>query len=145
MSTVYYIELETKLSIRDCANVFLKNVESELIRETHSRLTYRTKFFDFSIETLDANGDFMTGLELQTSTRISVFNHREDAFPASTKLFMKWVHASQESAALVIDWQHLQLLWKNGELIRNDNPDLWTDESISIIDIPYRDEKFAVL
>jgi hypothetical protein len=89
--------------------------------------------------------DFLTGLELQTSIRVSIFNHKIGFFPKLIKLFMEWVHALQENAALVYDWQYLQLLWKNGELIRNSDPDLWTDEALAIIDIPYRDEKFAVL
>jgi hypothetical protein len=145
MSTVYYVELETKLSLRDCADLFLKNLEYELLRETDSLLSYRTKFFDFTVNTLNKDADFIIGLDLKTSIRISIFNHREGSFPVLIKLFIQWVHASQENAALVYDWQYIHLLWKNGKLIRNSNPDLWTDEGVSMIDIPYKDEKLAVL
>jgi hypothetical protein len=47
MSTTYDIALETKLSLKDCANLFSRNLETELLRETDSLLSYRTKFSIF--------------------------------------------------------------------------------------------------
>jgi hypothetical protein len=142
MSTTFYIEIETELTLAECSKILLKDSTHELIRESSQKLAFRTAFLNFAVELLDIEESFSTSLGIKPSIRIAIFNFG-DNFPEVIEFFMQWVDASQDNAALLFDGLQVQILWKNQELIRNKEPDLWTEEAIAIIRKPYRDENFS--
>lgn len=150
MSYSRNIEIETGLSLLECKNILLKDiqhdVEREIVHENKQELLISTSHFQLWLETLDLDkGDIILadGLGLNSTVRIEIFEIRNTY--SLIKLFMQWVKSSNDAAVLIYQTDQVKLIWKDGELIRNDKPALWTDAMIAAIDVPYRDEKFEPL
>lgn len=149
MSILYYIELETEYSLKECKNILLNGFEHETIPTKPSEITAHTEYFVVSLEKVEnVEQSFSSQIGLKPTVTITIYRVRrshENTMPSIFQMFMRWVHKLNDNAIFLYEGEKVILLWKNGKLIRNNDPMIWRDDVNEIIDKEYTLKSFPTL
>lgn len=149
MSIFYYIEIETECSLEQCKEILLDDIQHEVVPTIPTELTVRTPYFALSLEKLDNDEKgFSYEFGLRATIQITIYGIRrsnENTMPMMYRLFMRWVHYSDDTAVLLFEGEIIYFLSKGGQLIRNSDKNYWRSDLDKIIDKEYTQQVFPIL
>lgn len=147
MGESYHIEIETERTLAQCQEILLKDIEHEILDNKPLEMTIRTPYFILWFRKLvDDDYAYSSVIGLKPTVQIVIyrfFRKATDSIPMLHRLFMKWVHAVNDTAILLYEGEKVLLLSKEGEFMRNRDA---TGSAIDeVIDKEYILKEFPIL
>ena len=149
MGEFYYIEIETERTLVQCQEILLKDIQHEILDNTPLEITTRTPYFMLKFRQLaDDHYAYSSAIDLNPTIQILMFNFfrkNTDSIPMIYRCFLKWVHASDDTAILLYEGEIVLFLSKDRELMCHSDPNHRRGDLNEIIDEEYAFKAFPIL
>jgi hypothetical protein len=139
MSADYSIELATQNDPDKVIEILFKDIEVEVANHDKGIWIKGEDFRGIIIpkDSNDARSQTL-GVTPNMVVSVSVTSVTLDGHLNILKAALNWLTQTTEDMVLLFNYESVLLVREAGEVIRNSNPGLWTNEMLNLITIPHK-------